>query len=290
MLVLGAVSCRRADQPVSPDPGKEQPDPGKEQPREHVAFTVQAFGYATKGTDNSLSEGDAVGLFAAQPVGAVNVKATVSGRTLSPVTAVQWGQNQTEATRFLSYMPYVADLTGTSLTFSVQANQESYAAYAASDLRLSSEEGVPGKTVHLIYRHALSKLTVIPVCEDRKEQVTAVQTGKLTTGVEVNLTDRGLSAKPTQAQVKLGKAVVANGNKGFTAILVPQNGLLPLQLTLDSGRTVDCKLETPATLESGCAYKAEIRVPAGAKEVSFRLSVTDWLSGGTLPYESTDDD
>jgi uncharacterized protein YceK len=44
---------------------------------------------------------------------------------------------------------------------------------------------------------------------------------------------------------------------------------------------------SPVTLESGCAYIANLTIPEAGhnpSEIGFTLSITDWENGGTVSY------
>ena len=263
LLALGA--CRRVN--VTP---KE---------REDVVFTVSASAYAAKATESALENGDVIGIFAMEPVNRYNVRGTVSGTGVNMTNPIQWEVDQSVSTRFLAYLPYQTSLSGTEYAFSVKSNQTTAQAYAASDLRLATVDARPFSTVNLAFRHALSKLVVNVTCQSSADRVTSVETGEIVTGAQVNLSATSVTATTVKGTVKLG----ASGS-GYAAVVVPQTGLFPLTVTLANGRTVPCKLETPAQFEPGYAYVATVEIPADYGAVTFRFTVTDWAAGENLPY------
>lgn len=269
ILALGVCSCRR---------GAENPDDVRFALREDVVFTASASGYVTKASDSALENGDAIGIFALEPINAFNVKGTVTGSNVSTEFKVKWELNQTKPTRFAAYMPYDAVLGATDYEFSVKADQSSYAAYQASDLRYAVVDARPGNPVDLIFQHALSKLVV--VMEDPDVEVESVVTTDVVTGAKLNLVDGNVEAQTLKGKVTLGKAVEANGGLGHVAIMVPQSGSIGLKVTLKGGTEIDATPISATVLEPGIAYKAIVGL-AG----TFKLSVLDWADDGEIPFK-----
>ena len=268
ILALGVCSCRR---------GKDNPEDVRYAMREDVVFTASASGYVTKASDSALEDGDTFGIFALDPIDAFNVKGTLNGGKVTTESPVKWELNQTQVSRFAAYMPYDAGVNGMSAGFSVKADQSSYAAYSASDLRYAVTDARPGSSVELIFQHALSKLVV--VMETSDVEVESVVTGELVTGVTLNIVDGNVEETATKGAVTLGKAVASNGNLGHVAILVPQTGVFPLKVTLKGGTVIEAVLPSSVSFEPGIAYKATIGLTG-----TFKLSVTDWADDGEMPY------
>ena len=270
ILALGVCSCRR---------GKENPEEVKYNMREDVVFTASASGYLTKASDSALEDGDAIGIFALEPINAYNVKGTVTGSKVSTDYRVKWELNQTKPTRFAAYLPYNANLGATDYSFSVQADQSTYAAYQASDLRYAVVDTRPGNAVDLKFQHALSKLVVVMEVPDIEVQ--SVLAEDVVTGLKLNLVDGNVEPEALlKGQVTFGKAVEANGGTGYTAIMVPQNGSIGVKVTLKEGLVIDAKPETATSLEPGIAYKATVGLTG-----TFILSVTDWADDGEIPIK-----
>ena len=104
-------------------------------PAEPVSFTASLNGFDVKATDSALETGDQVGIFAGDPISVANVKATVSGSVLTPDNPIYWEKGQLKNTTFAAYLPYSASLNSSTSSFSVKADQSTYSAYQASDLR-----------------------------------------------------------------------------------------------------------------------------------------------------------
>ena len=270
ILALGVCSsCRR---------GRENPEDAAYALREDVVFTASASGYVpAKASDSALEDGDEIGIFALDPIDALNVKGTLGQGKVTTEVPVKWGLGQKEVSRFAAYLPYMTGTEGTDLSFSVRADQSSYAGYSASDLRYAVTDAVPGTPVDFLFQHSLSKLVV--VMETTDVEVESVVTGELVTGVRLNLVDGNVEETALKGTVTMGKAVSANGGEGHVAILVPQKGVFPLTVTLKGGTTINAVMPSTVTLMPGMAYKAVVGL-AG----TFRLTVTDWADDGEMPY------
>lgn len=269
ILALGVCSCRR---------GSENPEDVRFAMREDVVFTASASGYVTKASDSALEDGDAIGIFALEPINSFNVKGTVTGGKVTTAAPVKWELNQTKPTRFAAYLPFDAGLGATDYEFSVKANQSSYSAYQASDLRYAVVDARPGNAVDLKFQHALSKLVVVMEMPD--VEVESVVTSEVVTGTKLNLVDGNVEAQTLKGQVTLGKATDANGGLGHVAIMVPQSGSIGLKVTLKGGTEIDATPISATVLEPGIAYKAIVGL-AG----TFKLSVIDWADDGVIPFK-----
>lgn len=284
-LSLAAVSCRR---------GKMNPEYLPK--AQDVSFSVEmnTFRTGSKATDAAFDNGDLLGIFAGAPIGQANVKGTVSGTALTPSSPIQWLAGQTEETTFAAYYPYSASVSGQSFSFAVKTDQSTYASYLASDLRGAVTTAAAGTPVTFSMQHLLSKLVVVPTCEDASETVTEVTVRELATQATADLASASVAVGTTKADVKMGAAESGNGGKGFVSILVPQAVQLQLSVTTSKGRTLPFSLTEPATLASGTAYLAEITVaaegstPVPATPAEFTISIIDWGSPEDLTFLADD--
>lgn len=248
--------------------------------REDVVFTASASGYVTKASDSALENGDAIGIFALEPINEFNVKGTVKDGKVTLAHAVKWELNQTYVSRFVAYLPFNESLQQRDMDygFTVKADQSQYSAYQASDLRYAVTDARPGKTVDLKFQHALSKLVV--VMETPDVEVESVVTTEVDLGVKLNLADGNLmEVQPVRGAVTLGKAVDANGGTGHVAIMAPQNAAMGFTVTLKDGQVIEARPANAIKLESGIAYKATVGLTG-----TFTVSVTDWSDDGVIPY------
>ena len=271
ILALGA--CRRS---------ALTPEEAGESLRKDVVFTADASQFTTRATDSALESGDEVGIFALEPIGRLNVKASVNGNKLAPETPVKWRLGQSEVNRFIAYLPYQNDLSSQKLEFNVKADQRQWSAYSASDLRFAVVDARPESDVHFLFQHALCKLIVVPTGATVESIATS---SPVVLGASVDLGANQVSVTSNSGTLQLGKAVSGNGGTGWVGILPPQTGLFPLTVKTKDGRSISCKLESPATFEPGFAYRADITIPSqGSADVTFKLTVVDWADDGTVSF------
>lgn len=281
ILSLAAVSCRKGEMvPVRSG--------------DAVKFSVAMNSFDVKATDNAFEAGDEVGIFAGTPINATNVKGSISGTTLTPATEIKWVEDQTASTKFAAYLPYNAAVTSPSFIHVVNTDQTAYAAYQASDLLAASVTAAPRTTVAFALKHQLSKLIVIPTCEDPAETVTEVVVKELVIESSVDLLAGTVAPGTAKSGIKAGAAVSGNGGQGFVAILVPQTIQLGLTVTTSANRVIEYSLSEAKALASGKAYKAEISVkkasvePGPATPAEFTVSIVDWESAEDLAFFDND--
>ncbi|MBQ4285038.1 MAG: fimbrillin family protein, partial [Bacteroidales bacterium] len=259
-----------------------------------VKFSVAMNSFDVKATDNAFEAGDEVGIFAGTPINATNVKGSISGTTLTPATEIKWVEDQTASTKFAAYLPYNSAVTSPSFIHVVNTDQTAYAAYQASDLLAASVTAAPRTTVAFALKHQLSKLIVIPTCEDPAETVTEVVVKELVIESSVDLLAGTVAPGTAKSGIKAGAAVSGNGGQGFVAILVPQTVQLGLTVTTSANRVIEYSLAEAKALASGKAYKAEISVkkasvePGPATPAEFTVSIVDWESAEDLSFYDTD--
>ncbi len=281
VLSLAAVSCRK---------GEMVP----QRSGDAVKFSVAMNSFDVKATDNAFEAGDEVGIFAGTPINATNVKGSISGTTLTPATEIKWVEDQTASTKFAAYLPYNSAVTSPSFIHVVNTDQTAYAAYQASDLLAASVTAAPRTTVAFALKHQLSKLIVIPTCEDPAETVTEVVVKELVIESSVDLLAGTVAPGTAKSGIKAGAAVSGNGGQGFVAILVPQTVQLGLTVTTSANRVIEYSLAEAKALASGKAYKAEISVkkasvePGPATPAEFTVSIVDWESAEDLSFFDTD--
>lgn len=254
-----------------------------------VRFNVAMNAFQTKATDTALEDGDVLGIFAGDPIGAKNVRGVVTSGTLTPDTPIKWLADQKVSTSFQVYAPFDAFATSTSLSFAVKADQTAYADYAASDLIAGSATAAPQTMVSLTLKHMLSKVVLNVTCEDATDAVQSVTLGETVLNATVDLASRTVTLGSNKGSIKAGKAVAANGGTGYVAILIPQSVRLPLTVTTTSGKTAEFVLDAVREFVSGASYTANIVVPKTAEPtqgeaVVFTLGIQDWTDGGSLAF------
>ena len=145
---LALVSCQKHERAAL------QRSPGE------VRFTTSLDRYSVKATDTAFESGDQVGIFAGAPISVDNVKAAVSGTSLTPETAIRWVEDDNSVVSFYAYYPYASDAVK-AYAFTVAADQSAAADYKKSDLMVAAAQSAPTENaVALNFHHALSKVAL----------------------------------------------------------------------------------------------------------------------------------
>lgn len=273
IIALGICSCRRDE--TTPAQVKEDL-----QQRE-VVFTASGRDYAVKSSDGGFDSGDALGIFAPD-MEKMNVRAVVDGSKLVPDTPIRWEKDQTANSEFFAYYPYGEEVNTSTYKFSVSADQTSDDAFKAADLRTAHVSAKPLSTVEFVLVHRFSKITFNFTGLQGGETIASVVLKDLFTQVTVDLGTGGNGSLEGKADISAHKRT----DVSFEAVLVPQT-YLDMEVKTSKGRTLRYTTYTPFLLEGGCAYAAELGVPASGEDTSaigFTFSIVGWDDGGVISY------
>lgn len=273
IIALGLCSCRRDE--TTPADVKEDL-----QQRE-VVFTASGRDYAVKSGDSGFDSGDALGIFAPD-MEKMNVRAVVEGSKLVPDVPIRWEKDQRANSEFFAYYPYGEEVNSSTYKFSTPADQSADDAFRAADLRTSHVSAAPLTTVAFTLGHRFSKITFTFTGLQGGETIASVVIKDLYTQVTVDLGTGGNGSLEGKTDVSAHKRTDAS----FEAVLVPQT-YLNMEVKTSKGRTLRYTTYTPFQLESGCAYAAELGVPASGEDTSaigFSFSIVDWDNGGVISY------
>ena len=243
-----------------------------------IRFSASVGHFDVKATDNAFETGDAVGLFADDPVSASNVRLTWDGSAMVPDNALYWGLNQEagELTNFYAYYPYKAN-TGKSFTFSVSADQTDEADFLAADLMLAATVAAPGDdAVVLNFAHRMSRL-IIYVDNRLDCNVTDVELKNVVLSTNVDLETASLEPVGDATSVKGLPCIAADGSEAW-ALIVPAQAVenLVVALTLDNGDVVELD-GGQNTLMEGRNYSTLVILDETVSSVNFTAKVVDWL-------------
>lgn len=276
-LCLTAVGCSTL-----------QEDKGVSENRD-IRFSASIGSFQVKATDTAFENGDAIGLYAGDHVKAENVRLDWKDGALTPETPVQWGFNQLvdESTLFGAYYPYTAepqiatDEGELYLTFSVQKDQSTHAAYTASDLMTASTYATPAEgTVNFTFIHRLSKL-VLTIDNRLNDPVKEVYVGNVyTEGIFdiVHSQDYGRNGEPSS--IKACEGVTAEGTKAWSVIIPSQSCQITLTLVTESGKEYTYKAENNVYFAAARRYTAQVILDETAISTSFSATVYDWIDNG----------
>ena len=273
-LCLTAVGCSTL-----------QEDKGVSENRD-IRFSASIGSFQVKATDTAFENGDAIGLYAGDHVKAENVRLDWKDGALTPETPVQWGFNQLvdESTLFGAYYPYTAepqiatDEGELYLTFSVQKDQSTHAAYTASDLMTASTYATPAEgTVNFTFIHRLSKL-VLTVDNRLNDPVKEVYVGNVyVSGMYDIVHSQDYGSTGERTSVKAGEGVTAEGTKAWSVIIPSQSCQITLTLVTESGKEYTYKADKYVYFQAARRYTAQVILDETAISTSFSAKVYDWI-------------
>ena len=282
LLVAG---CNKSAAPVTPGASDD------------VRFSVGINHFAVRASDTAFDDGDEIGIFAGTPIGKDNVKATVSGSSVSvdESNPIKWLADQTDPTTFVSYYPYASTVDDASAyPFAVQTDQVPSGALSASDLMVANTTADPPASesdqavVHLVFKHVLSKV-VIKIDNQLDKSITSVEFTNVADNAQFNLGDEGsevLGSVGEPAPSITAAPGTADGDKAvYQLIIVPQSARPQIKVTDEDGTVYLYSLSADFTFETGKRYTAEIAMTPEtvAAEVIFTLEVTDWVDAEENP-------
>ena len=256
---LALVSCQKHERAAL------QRSPGE------VRFTTSLDRYSVKATDTAFESGDQVGIFAGAPISVDNVKAAVSGTSLTPETAIRWVEDDNSVVSFYAYYPYAPDAVK-AYAFTVAADQSAAADYKKSDLMVAAAQSAPTENaVALNFHHALSKVALTVDNQIAGTTVSQLEFCGVALGATVNLETGAVSGVASEK-----KNVKANAaGNGWQLIVVPQTAQPEVRVTLSSGASYLFKLDNAFTFTAGKKATASLVVKEAAA-VSFTFEVVDW--------------
>ena len=255
-----------------------------------IRFSASIGSFQVKATDTAFENGDAMGVYAADPVNAENVRLTWQDGALTPETPVQWGFKQLvdESTLFSAYYPYAAEPEFVDanenvqyLVFSVQQDQSTHAAYTASDLMTASTYAAPAEgTVNLTFIHRLTKL-VLSVDNRLEDPVKEVYVGNVCyTGYYDIAHTQEYSYGSERTSIKACEGFAADGEKAWSVIIPSQSCKITLMLVTESGKEYTFKSENDVYFGPARSYMGQVILDETSISTSFSANVFDWVDSG----------
>jgi len=255
--------------------------------QESIRFTSN-LGAFTKATDTNFEAGDAVSLFAEDPITALNVKMNYVNGELVPERQIAWPEevDPTTLTSFFAVYPYREDWEDyTNVTvFSVNADQRTHELYTASDLMGAAYAAYPGcETVPLNFTHRLSqfKLTIYSTVGKVSEVYLVDVLGKARMTIFHQMQVFAVGAYGT-INMGLDNEYTYEGGTEFQwkAIVPPQGMRFKIAIVMENG---DKYYYTPDAwediyMESGKVYQAYVNLESGVEPYGDIPSVSNWTS------------
>lgn len=236
-----------------------------------VRFTTSLDRYSVKATDTAFEAGDQVGVFAGAPIGADNVKATVSGTSLTPETPIRWVEEDNSVVSFYAYYPYASGAVK-AYPFTVAADQSAVADYKKSDLLIASAKSAPTENaVALNFHHALSKVDIAIDNQIAGTTVSKVEFSNVALSATVDIESGAVSGVSSELKTVLPLIT----DTGCQLLIVPQTAQPEILVTLSSGAVCRFTLDAAFTFGAGKKATASLVVKEAAA-VSFSFTVADW--------------
>ncbi len=283
LLALGVASCT-----------DEQNQPDAVEPNGKVAMSFTfTHPSATRATDTSFEEGDAVGLFVAEAGSPLEISGNTLNNEHLTFSSSGWNSGRKlywnrGAYNAYAYYPVLDEISSVSdLPFSVAADQREANAngmdgYEASDFLHASSLGIEAtpNPVNLQFRHIMSKLTIRLIKgEDFEGEIpenATVYVHNTVTDATIDLA-AGVATKNARAA---GKTVIARqaGPTSYTAIIVPQRlaNRVPLVEVVMNG--VSFLYESKFLFKPGIHHIVNLVVDKNPEQVKIEVGgeITDW--------------
>ena len=253
-----------------------------------IRFSASIGSFQVKATDTAFENGDAMGLFADDPVQAENVRLTWQDGALTPETPVRWGLMQLvdESTYFCAYYPYAEEPVFENedsryLVFSVQQDQSTHDAYTASDLMTASTYATPAEgTVNFNFIHRLTKL-ILTVDNRLEDPVKEVYVGNVSYRGFYDLTNtQNYSYDSEKASIKACEGFAADGEKAWSVIIPAQSSMIALTLVTESGKEYTFNSQDRVYFGPARSYTGQVILDETSISTSFSAEVYDWVESG----------
>jgi len=250
-----------------------------------VTFTANMKA-GTRATETAFESGDEISVYAVQPVGtsaplasrgnyADNVKYTYNGSNFTSSTPISLPDDNKGLAYYAVY-PYAAK-AGANMTFQVETDQTTHAAYTASDLCTSFHEASTSNSIDLEFSHRLSSIVVEVTGTNIASKNISVQLSRVLTTATVNLNDNQFEGTGATTSVKMGK----KGNDTYEAIIPPQyisSGMELFVVTVNGVRK-SLSLNNGVTYRSGNRYNYTFEVSEDNDVVIISGDINPWNYG-----------
>lgn len=296
-IAAAFVACNKTEAPVA-------------QTGSLVQFSTAFNTYTVKSAvDNTLENGSSVGIYAASPIGATNIKYNkdVDATTLSAdATGISWliGQNGTQD--FYAYYPYSNTATVSSIPVSINTDQSIIANLNASDFVWGSATGVTAGTssrVGITLNHKLTKV-IIRIDNNLAQDVTGVKitglkntaTAVPSTGVIGEMSGSGdIVAYHNSANDgwdDSNNETVDTRNREYIAIVLPESTVTPsIVVTVADSYEYTYTLTSAYTFVGGNTATAAIAINPGdseaGEEATFSFTMGEWANGAAMSLPGT---
>lgn len=287
LVVLAAVaaaalvSCTKAETPVA-----------NTEPQE-VHFSVANLGtYEFKSPTLALGADGCgnVGIYAAD-LGANHVAATVSGSTLTPVTAIKWGVGQTSSTTFAARYPHAdANVSG---EYTIPADQSAEDAFTyQANLMTAVTVASPSTEGGVVFnfKHPFAKVVINVTNNLGGDGIASVKlTSMKNVASTFNVGTMPVGITLTDATNDMIAYKVSDGV--YNLIVMPQSAQPNIVVTTEQGSVYTFQLGSSYAFAAGKIATTSVTLNsvggstgAGVQQsVSFGFETTDWAAADSNP-------
>lgn len=257
-----------------------------------IQFSASVGAYQVKATDTAFEEGDAIGLWGYNVIGADNARLVWKDGKLVPDTPIYWNSAMLveDYANFNAYYPYMENLDGSGIRAAVQADQTTQAAYTASDFMTARAVATPAEgKVHLNFVHVLSKMVIDVENRLNDQAVTGICLEEVYTDFRFYAGDAYAwaidSEDSKKSVIEAASVKEAEDKPVWTLILPPQNSTPVLHIYLADGTDYYLKSSNSTYFGSGSRYKVHAILDETAIPVDFGANVSDWFDNGDVTFD-----
>lgn len=283
VCVMLTVSCsQEADELMT--------TPGSEPSSRAVTFSASFGEGTTRATETSFEAGDQIGVWAVQSNSSLkssgnyadNVPYRYSG---SSFTAIGTGISLPNSGNGLAYYavyPYSASVTNTSsLSFTVNSNQSSYANYTASDLCIASTDPTTSQAVNLTFDHVMSRVMVRLTGSALANKRVSVRLKNVLTTTAINMQTTKFQSQDNSVK---DVTMYEESTNVFVAVVAPQK--IPAKMTLleitVNGESDYASFDYEMTLNSGKQTTLTGEYTENGS-INFGGNINPWEEEGSVP-------
>lgn len=249
--------------------------------KREVKFSASVGSFQVKATDTEFEGGDAIGLFAFDPIYVNNVRLTFQDGALVPDEPVYWGGEQLmdQSTLFCAYYPFSLDRYDTHFVFDVQEDQSTHEAYTASDLMFASTYATPAQgEVNLNFVHKLAKLVLDIDNKLDSDPIAEVFLGNVYKTFSGYITEPDyLDWYGDKVYLKTAKGVNAAGETVWSVIVPPQYAEPSIMVITESGKEYVYQSTDGVAFFPSKRYSAHVVIDETSIATEFSATIHDWI-------------
>lgn len=275
MVAVATTACQNEPEGIIPEGGAKE------------ICVTPALANFNRATDTAFEEGDKIGLhIVTETPWLNNALFTYTNGALVGARANYW-YTEDKVSTVVGYYPYSSDGAYTKkYTFSVNADQSTYAKYTASDLMVAITSAKPtSEAIELPFKHVLSKVVITVDNQLNGEQIDDVWFAEVYGNVTVDLTDGSVVATGNKGTIKAASTTLIPEQPAWALILAPQVDVTPkLVVTTVSKKQFTFELKDAVTFSSGKVSTAHITLTDDSIYTDFTPTISDWVGDNELQF------